>query len=441
MAGLPETISPSTGKRFYGWFALVGAALSAFVGGGLLLYSYGVFLPVMCQEFGWSRAIVGLGMSLAVLSFGLPSPLAGYLTGKFGARKMLVLGNLVGGLGMAAMSQVHEVWQVYLIYSVVGFGCCIGGVIPATTVANNWFIKKRSLAVGFIMALVGLGGFIFPFVTTALLTSVGWRMSWVILGGIFVAIGSIIGSLVLVRNKPEDLGQVPDNIPLSLQGDVKTLHSNPEKSQDPDGWTMKRMLRNRTVWLIIAFGAAHGFVGGTITGHQVAYLRDLGASPMIAASTLSVIAGCGIVGSLGSGFLSMRVNVRHLIITCFIIRSVALVILLTSQNIILIYFYAVLNGISTGMLMTGMFTIVATYYGRANYARVQGMVFAFIVVLQATGPTIAGVIHDATGTYLPAFAILVGVTLVGLVCAFLARPPKLPQPASANISLPLDMGE
>ena len=155
-------------------------------------------------------------------------------------------------------------------------------------------------------------------------------------------------------------------------------------------------------------------------------MRDLGASPMIAASTLSVIAGFGIVGSLSSGFLAIRVNIRHLIVTCFIIRLIALAILLTAQNVVLIYIYTILFGISTGMLMTALFTIVATYYGRAIYARIQGFVFAFIVVLQAAGPTIAGAIYDTYGNYTPAFVILVGVTFIGLICAFLARPPKLP---------------
>jgi MFS family permease len=379
----------------------------------------------MSAEFGWSRAIVGLGMSLAVLSFGLPAPFAGFLTSKFGPRKVLVVGNLVGGLGMAAMSLVSEIWQVYLIYSVVGLGCCIGGIIPASTVANNWFVRKRSLAVSIIMALVGLGGFTFPFVTTALLTSVGWRMSWVILGGIFVAIGSIIGSAVLVRNKPEDMGQLPDGLPAKPTQEVQAAHPTKEAGQEPRGWTLKRILRNPTIWLIIVFGAAHGFVGGTITGHLVAYLRDLGTNPMVAASALSVIAGSGIVGSLISGFLAIRVNIRHLIIATFIIRLAALIILLTSQNIAMIYLYAMLFGISTGMQMTAAFIIVGAYYGRATYARVQGMVFAFTVGLQAAGPAIAGAIHDTSHTYMPAFVSLVGVTFVGLVCAYLARPPKL----------------
>lgn len=423
MASTPETISPIHKNSFYGWYALIGAALSAFVGGGLLMYSYGVFLPVMSEEFGWSRATIGLGMSIAVISFGLPSPLAGFLTGKFGAKTVLILGNLVGGLGMASMSLVNEVWQVYLIFITIGLGCCIGGVIPATTVANNWFIKKRSLAIAIIMALVGMGGFIFPLVTTALLTSVGWRLSWVVNGGIFIAIGVIIGSVCLVRNKPEDMGQLPDGMPAQP---TREIHSSTTvgAGQETTGWTLKRILRHPTIWLIIVFGAAHGFVGGTITGHLVAYLRDLGSNPMVAASALSVIAGCGIIGSLVSGLLAMRVKVQHLILTCFILRLMALAILLTSQNIFLIYLYTILFGISTGMLMTAMFTIVGTYYGRANFARVQGMVFAFTVVLQATGPTVAGAIHDSYNTYLPAFIILVVVTFIGLVCAFLARPPK-----------------
>jgi MFS family permease len=211
-----ETVELKTNKRFYGWVAVTGAAFSALIGGGIFFYAYGVFLPMMVNEFGWSRAVVGLGMSLGALSFGLPSPLAGLLTARFGARVNLVAGNLLGALGMAGMFLAHEVWQVYLFYCIAGFGCSIGGLIPATTIANSWFIKKRSLAIGIIIACGGLGGFIFPLLATALSGSIGWRMAWVVLGGILFIGASLIGGLIMARNKPEDVGQVPDGLPSRL---------------------------------------------------------------------------------------------------------------------------------------------------------------------------------------------------------------------------------
>jgi MFS family permease len=435
MPSSPQTMSPPISKGFYGWIALTGTTLSAFAGYGLFVLSYGVFLPVMSDEFGWSRAAVGLGMSLGLLCFGLPSPLVGLSVARFGARINLTLGNLVGALGLASMFLAHEIWQVYLCYSIAGLGCCFGGAISATTVANSWFIRKRSLAVGIIMGSAGVGGLIFPLVITALLNSIGWRVSWLVLGGILFLVGSLIGSWILVRNKPEELGQMPDGVLPAPPAQTKASHSASEIGEDSKKWTVRKAFSHPTIWLIIACGASSGFVTGTIMSHQVAYLRDLGANPMVAASTLSVIAACGIIGSLGSGFLAMKIHVRHLIIVCLVIRAVALAILLTTQNITFIYLYAVLFGISNGMLMTLMFTIIATYYGRASFARIQGTVFAFTVVLQSAGPTIAGAIHDNTGTYTPAFMILGVLTIIGIICAFLARPPKLPQSVKASVGV------
>jgi MFS family permease len=377
----------------------------------------------MVNEFGWSRAVVALGMSLGSLSFSLPAPLAGYLTGKFGARANLIVGNLVGALGLAGMFFAHQIWQVYLFYMLAGFGCGIGGVIPATTIANSWFIKKRSLAVGVIMGCGGLGGFIFPLLATSLSTSIGWRMAWVVLAGMLFLGASVIGGIVLARNQPESMGQAPDGIAAVHPSEKKFARSPISAVRKPIQWTLKRVLSQRTVWLIIGFAAASGFVGGVIMGHQIAYLRDLGASPMVAASTLSVIAICSIVGSLGFGALAMKFNIRHLISVWFVVRLVSLIILLTSHNLILIYVHSVLFGISNGAIGTANFTIVGSYYGRENFARIQGVV-ALGVVLQAAGPAVAGAIYDNSGTYTPAFILSAVVTVIGLVCAFLARPPK-----------------
>jgi MFS family permease len=422
-----KDISFSESKGFYGWFALAGAALGAFVGGGIFFYSYGVFLPVMCQEFGWSRAIVGLGMTLGSVSFGLPSPLVGMSVARFGAKANLIAGNVVGALGLASMFFAHEIWQVYLFYIIAGLGCCFGGAIPATTVANSWFIKKRSLAVGVIMAGAALGGFIFPLLATALMNSIGWRMAWVVLAGILFLVGSIIGSVILVKNRPEDMGQEPDGMlrkPVKLAGADSSL---PAAGREPVKWPMKQVLMQPTIWLIIAFSIAAGFASGTIMGHQVAYLRDQGSSPMIAASTLSVIAACSIIGSLGSGLLAMRFKITRLIGIYFIIRLIALGILLTTTNITFIYLYSILFGISNGALAVAMFTIVGTYYGRSNFARIQGIVYAFSVVLQAAGPLVAGAIYDTSGKYTLAFTIAAAVSFIGLICAFLAQPPRLNQ--------------
>ena len=65
--------------KFYGWKALAVTAVMYFAMTGLLLYSFPVFLPFLCEAFGWSRASVSWANSLAMIVAGIASPLAGLL--------------------------------------------------------------------------------------------------------------------------------------------------------------------------------------------------------------------------------------------------------------------------------------------------------------------------------------------------------------------------
>jgi MFS family permease len=420
-------MTPGTGRVFYGWIALAGTALTGLVSGGAFAGSYGVFLPVMCDDFGWSRTLVASGLGLGFLCFGLPSPLFGASVARFGARVNLVLGNLLLALCLAGMSLVQEVWHIYLLYSLAGVGAGFGGYIAGSTVANNWFAGKRSLAMGVVLASTGLGGFVFPLLTTVLISSFGWRMSWLALAGIVLIAACLIGGLILVRNRPEDMGQVPDGISVEPAREAGTTGYPPGNGQEPAGWQLRQALRQPTTWLIATFAMASNFAWGTMLSHQVAYIQDLGSSPMAAAMTMSVFSGLGIVGSLGFGTLALRFNMKHLATASLAIQLIAFCILLSTRNLALIYVYAVLFGISKGAVLTALPTFIGAYYGRARYAQILGIIVAFSSTVQAAGPAVAGAIYDATGTYTPDFVLLTALSLVGLICAFMARPPRLPQ--------------
>ena len=413
------------GSIFYGWIALAGAALVYFTGCGAFFYSYGVFLPTMCDELGWSRAAMAAGLSLGTLTFGLPGPLIGAAITRFGPRINMVLGNLLAALGLAGMMLVQEVWHVYFFYSLSGLGLGFGMYMACTTVANNWFIRKRSLGMGLVVAAGGLGGFFFPPLVTWLISAVGWQMSWVALAGIHFTFAVLIGGLILVRNRPEDLGQVPDGISIEPVMEEERLNYRSRVYQSPVDWQAKPAMREPVTWLIATICAANFFAIGTVTAHQIAYLKDVGVTPMIAAMVLSLVSGMSIAGRLGFGALALRFETRHLAVACFAVQLIALAILLTTRNLTLIYIYAALFGISYGALVTALPTFLGGYYGRTHYAQILGIIFPLSTVTEAVGPVLAGAIYDATTTYTLAFAIVAVFSLVGLVSAVLARPPKL----------------
>jgi len=233
-------------KGFYGWIALAGAMLVFFAGSGTFFYSYGVFLPFMCNEYDWNRAVVGAGLSIALLAFGLPSPLIGASIARFGPRANMIFGNLLVVIGMAGMSIITEVWQLYLFYGIlVGLGAGFGLYMTCTTVANNWFVRRRTLVMGLVTAAGGLGGFAFPPLIAGMISSIGWQMTWLVLATIQLICAVLIGGLVLVRNRPEDMGQVPDGIPMVPNSEIpqETSYTSEDYQGDTD-WQPMQVARN-----------------------------------------------------------------------------------------------------------------------------------------------------------------------------------------------------
>jgi MFS family permease len=330
-------------------------------------------------------------------------------------------------IGLAGMSITTEIWQLYLFYGfLVGLGASFGQYLTCTTIANDWFVKKRSLALGLVAAAGGLGGFVFPPLVTGLLSSMGWEIAWLILAAIQLVCSALIGGLLLIRNKPESMEQFPDGLSNTQGndkgGEVKLSANTYHNTVD---WRPSQAIQNRTIWLITILCAANFFAIGTLSAHQVAYLTDKGFSPIASAIAFSLISGMSIFGRLGFGMLGIKFRVRHLAIASLFIQLIALVILLTTQSLIFIYIYAALFGISYGALVVALPTYIGAYYGRSHYAQILGLIFPLTLIAEAAGPLMAGAIYDTTGTYIPAFISLVAFSGIGLLCAVFTQPPKL----------------
>lgn len=178
------------------------------------------------------------------------------------------------------------------------------------------------------------------------------------------------------------------------------------------------------MWLIVLIGATNFYAFATMNAHQIAYLRDIGFSVIVAALVFSLLSGMGIIGRFGFGVLALRINLRKLEIASFVMQVSALVLLLITENPGIIYLYAVLFGISIGAIVVSLPTIVGEYFGRTSYPQIMGFVFPIVILAESMGPFIAGVIYDTTATYTLAFLIITSVSLIGLIGAVFLRSPK-----------------
>ncbi|MGD9143780.1 MAG: MFS transporter [Dehalococcoidia bacterium] len=410
---------------FYGWIALAGVGLVLLVVGGSFVHAFGVLLPEITREFTWNRGQVALALTMGILAFGLPSPFFGTMVNRFGPRKTIIIGNALAAVGLAGVYFVNEVWHLYLLYILVGLGAGFGGFIASTALVNNWFIKKRSVALGIFQACAGLGGFIFPPLVTTLISTMGWRSTWLVLASIIICVPVIIGGVFLIRNKPEDMGLRPDGIPPDSESEIETIESDTAVSQDRhSGWGVLNIIRKPTVLFIAGFAAANAFTVGILMTHQIAYIQDIGYDPLTAATTLSVMSGFALMGSLGFGFLALKLDIRILASAAFVCQIVAMTILLTTRELGLLYIFAVIMGISNGSMTAALPVFIGAYFPRERYAQVIGVTFPFHVTANASSAFLAGVIFDATSSYTPAFIAAVCISVAGLFFAFMARRPK-----------------
>ena len=417
---------PSEKKRvYYGWFALAGVALVIFIVGGSFVHSFGVLLPEITGEFDWDRAEVSLALTLGVLAFGLPSPLFGILVNKYGPKYTIIVGNALAALGIAGVYLAQDVWHLYLFYIIIGLGGGFGGYIACTAVVNNWFIRRRPLALGIFQAFSGLGGFVFPPLTTALIAAIDWRASWLVLAGIILVIPVFIGGVFLIRNKPEDGELIPEEMESNALSEPEKTSSRLAVNDKNTEWGFINLLKTGTPWFMGGFAAANSFAWATMVTHQIAYLQDIGFSPMTAASTLSVMSVFSLIGSLGCGFMALRFNVRYLASAAFIVQVIALIILLTTRELALLYIFALLLGLSCGSLTAALPMFVGSYYPRERYAQVIGVVFPFQIISNASAATIAGLVFDATSSYTPVFIAASVFSLAGVFFTFMTRRPRI----------------
>ena len=198
-----------TGKIFYGWVIVaVSALVFALVRG--VNDAFGVFFVAILEEFGWSRAAVAGVFSCARLTEGTISVAVGMLSDRFGLRRLVPISTCLVALGLILASYTQSLWMLYVAYGLVfAVGYCGVGELSHVPVISRWFVRKRGMAIGLAMAGMGLGILLVVPLAQTFILRFGWRWAYIALAAVML-IGIIPPTLLWQRERPEDLGLLPD---------------------------------------------------------------------------------------------------------------------------------------------------------------------------------------------------------------------------------------
>ncbi|MFP6871442.1 MAG: MFS transporter, partial [Nitrospinota bacterium] len=204
----PRPLEDRLKPRFwYGWIvlAIVFGVMATLIG---VRNSLGFFFKDMAGEFGWSRAQIAAAYSVGMIAQGAASPLAGWLSDRWGPRRTISAGVLIGGSALLLASSVQRLWQLYLMYALLSVGFAAATFVPQVHILSNWFAKKRGLAMGISTSSQGFATFL-NLATPALIGLLGWRGSYTVLAGFALVITFPI-SAAFLRNDPSEKFTVPD---------------------------------------------------------------------------------------------------------------------------------------------------------------------------------------------------------------------------------------
>ncbi|MCP4592463.1 MAG: MFS transporter, partial [bacterium] len=170
---------------------------------------FSTFFNPMVAEFGWSRTMMSGVFSLSRLEGGIEGPIVGWAIDRFGARRVLLVGVSLTGLGFILLSQVNGIVSLYLIFGLVlSLGFNLGYIHATSASVAKWFINKRARAISVLVVGNGIGGAAFVPLIAWLIVEYGWRTAAVVIGVVTLIVPVPLS--MLIKSTPEEAGLLPD---------------------------------------------------------------------------------------------------------------------------------------------------------------------------------------------------------------------------------------
>jgi MFS family permease len=413
---------------YYGWVIAGVSFFTLFVSLGIR-FSFGLFYVAILNDYGWGRAETAGAFSLAMVIHAVFAVVSGNLVDRFGPRALFPLGATFLAMGLAAASRISAMWHLYLFFGVV---MTMGGNVLSypthMSIIPKWFIRKRGLVAGFVLAGIGLGTMVMAPVIQSLIDTVGWRSTFLMLAGLVLSV-LVPMTALFHRRSPEEVGQFPDGI----VPDSREIQSSPlnESVEDPRfsrlsrQWTLRSALCTGAFWWMVLVNFSVGFFLIMLVVHQAAHVVDAGYSIALAALVVGLVGLLRSVGGVLCGFLSDRVGreIGYTLGSSFIFLGVSFFLLVgdTASPWILCAF-VLLYGLGHGSTGPIIAATMADLFPGNSLGRIMGTFEIGFGIGGALGPYLAGYFYDHRGSYTIAFLLLLVSVSLGVLGIWMAAP-------------------
>ena len=382
------------------------------------MQSYGAYMVLLQEEFGWSKTLVAGAFALTRIESGILGPLQGWLVDRYGPRAILTIGTVLFGIGFMMFSRVDTLLEFYLVFVLIALGSSLGGFATVMVALVNWFNRHRAKAVALSQVGYSFGGFCVPLLILCL-EAFGWRTTALYSGILVLLVG--IPMVQVVRHRPRDYGEVADG------GEVTAAEGQVSVFRGGRDYTARQAMRTVAFWLISVGHACALLTVSAVLVHLVPQLTgELGFSLTTAGLLVAVLTGFQLIGQLLGGFLGDRFNKRLICVLCMFGHAMGLILLAYAWNIWLVVGCTLLHGLAWSVHGPLMVALRADYFGPSSFGTIMGFSSLIVMLGMSCGPIYAGYLADTYGNYQLAFSTLALAAVAGALCFAFARPPEHP---------------
>ncbi|MCO5235025.1 MAG: MFS transporter [Chitinophagaceae bacterium] len=374
---------------------------------GIMFYGLSFFYDFWVRDMGWSRVTITSGSAFGRVTVSLLGFLVGGLIDKFGPRKLILLGVLLGGFAFMGFGLMTDLWQFFLFSLMAALGYICGGPLPNQVLTTRWFTRSRGKAMGFAYIGVGVGGMLVPQIARYLNTWFGWHTSLILLGILMVLIAFPVA--FSVKDAPP--GAVSE----------KTAVKEPDIP-------VRQILKNRSLYLLmIGSTCSIAAVSGTSQHLKLFFSIDLNYTQEQSANLISIVLFSSIIGRLFMGWMADRIPKKFVMIVIYLLVAAAIPMLYFAHIPGVIYAFAFVFGMALGGDYMIIPLMTAELFGIKVLGKVMGIILTTDVIADALSPMLVGWIRDKTGSYFSGFEILITLAIIGTIAILL-----LPQKRNAD---------
>jgi MFS family permease len=379
-----------------------------------------VFFKPMLDTFGWDRSTLSSVQSISFIFATLTGPFLGRLIDKLKPRKMLFVCLAAEVSGTLINAAAMNIWHLYIGRTLSGITTISAGRV----LISNWFVKKRGRALHIAATATPIGTMLLVPLSQQLILVWGWRLTLLFWAGVLFAI--LFPFALAVRNSPSEKGLSSDGEPSHKHDAAATKKAKPVYQMVHVGVTLSKALRTSSFWFLFTNQFLCGIGCGFMATHIIIFATDIGYSPSIAASLVSVQSGIALFGILASGYLSEKISGKRTLAITHLLRSasffvIIVAVLVKEHSLWLLYFAMVLfgQGATAGAPLSAGLAVES--FGILSMGAILGVTFSAHSLGSALGAYGGGKIYQLTTSYLAFFATQGVLEFFAAACAFFIR--------------------